>query len=966
MFGRGSRTESRGAAGAPPAPRGFARARAARRKSGAATARVEEGACTGTSVSRNATQDAIPMWSMGRDGICRVDQRRWSSCIVFDDVAWVSQCEDEKEQVGGLWGEFLDGLVDNGAEVKVWLLSKSIDSRSYLSRLAMPDVPFDDRGNALRREYNAYVSDKLSATSRSMRCTRALVVVVQADSHDEAAMKLGNVRIRAEQLFSALDAECRQLSGQERLDLIREVTRPDSARGKATFDLAAIQPTVTTRDLVAPDRIVRLDGGDLMVGNRLVRSYVITKYARRLWDSFFSSLTRLPVELTVSQHIRPWAQDRAIAFANRHYADVGGELNSYKLGRSHPERGVFVDTEDLPPAMRDEAAEAAALIDKLTRENQHLFSVTTIVTVYARTPEEFEEACEKVEAVFSEQLVEEVDHWDCLREQCWSTSLPIGSRLVPDRYEVPMPTEALEVYAPFSSVEVMDEGGVLMGVNADTNNLISYDQGLHEDTNAFVLGQPGKGKSSWSKLTFVQHVLREPDADVIVVDPENEDVSWVEEVGGSVIDVSETSDNHINLMQMSEFYGATDPDSPGNPLPRKVDFLQSAIRLMAASVSDEEKNVIDAGCTYVYARYMQTRREEDLPTLSSLYDYLLSVEGTTATDARHLASLIKRYVTGTLDVFNRRTDVDLANRVIDFVITDLNEELKPLAMMVILDFIWGKVTENRRVGRRTYLLIDETQILLEVDVVRRWLDRFFSRGRKWDFYITCVTQNVQRLLNIEECSYMFENTPLLVLTGQAPAAANLLGDLLALSDKQVQTLRQAKPGEGLYVFRHKVIHYDFRIDEKVCPRLYALTTTRPRDLKARRRARATGAPPSGSASTRPSRGRATTRSRSSRRPSSAGGYGCAPRRTGASEGSGSRRPGGRRSRARRSGSRWPTCSRGRGDSRGAPGNNNRKGGPIWATRKSTSTRAQPPPRACAAAPGPSGWRRSSSARPQAT
>ena len=797
--------------------------------------RVEDGTCTGTSLSPQATQNAIPMWSMGRDGICRIDQRRWSSCITFDDVAWMSACEEDKEDTGALWGEFLDGLVDLGAEVKVWLLSKAIDSQRFASKLALVDDPADERGNQFRREFNAYVESKLSASTKSMRTTRALVVVVYADSHDDAAMKLGTVRLRAEQLFSSLDSECRQLDGQQRLDLIREVSRPDSPAGKVGFDLATVQPTLTTRDLVAPSRIVRLDGGDLVVGERMVRSYVITKYARRLWDSFFSSLTRLPVELTVSQHVRPWAQDRAIAFANRHYSEVGGELRSYKMNGARPERGVFVDAEDLPPSMKDAEAEALSLVEKLSRDNQHLFNVSTIVTVYAHDERELAEACEKVEAVFSEQLVEEADHWACLREQCWSSSLPIGARLLPDRYETPMLTEALEVYAPFSSVEVMDDGGMLMGVNADTNNLILYDQGLHEDTNAFVLGQPGKGKSSWSKLAFLQHVLREPDAMAITIDPEGENIQTTLALGGTVVDVSETSRNHINLMEMSEFYGATDPDSPGNPLPRKVDFLQSAIRLMASSVSDEEKNVIDAGCAYVYQRYMDTGREEDLPTLTNLYRYLTSVEGTTRDDARHLASLIKRYVTGTLDVFNHKTDVDLDNRIVDFVITDLNEELKPLAMMVILDFVWSRVTENRRLGRRTYLLIDETQILLEVDVVRRWLDRFFSRGRKWDFYITAVTQNVQRLLNIEECSYMFENTPLLVLTGQAPAAANLLGDLLGLSDKQVQTLRQAKPGEGLYVFRHKVIHYDYRIDPKVCPTIYSLSTTRPADIKAKMR-----------------------------------------------------------------------------------------------------------------------------------
>ncbi len=791
----------------------------------------------GVVVSPVSTQSAIPYLRMFPDGICQVDIRRWSSCMIFDDVAWTNIREDEKEETGALWGEFLNGLSAD-IDIQVWMLSKSIDHKNFVAELALADKPDDQRGNVLRREFNAYVRSKLAASTKSMRRTRALVIITNAESHDEAAQKLGLVQVRAKEIFSSLDAECHVLDGQDRLDLIREVTRPDSVKGKATYEDVAESPVLSTRDLVAPDKIVRLDDGDLVVGNRYVRSYVVTKYARTVRDSFLSSLTQLPVDLTVSQYIRPWDHPQAIGFANKYVYDVGSEANTYKLQKSKPERGYFIDDDNLPPSMKDSIQAADALRYKIVQENQHMFSTTLILTVYAKDAKALAAACKQVETVFSEQLIEEVDHWKCLREQCWSSSLPVGNRLLPDKYQTVMLTEHLEVYAPFSSVEVMDKGGMLMGINADTNNFISYDQSLHEDTNVFVLGQPGKGKSVWSKLTNLQKFLREPNADIIVIDPEAENVGEIRAMGGTVIDLSETSRNHINLMEMSEFYGATDPDTPGNPLPRKVDFMQSAIKLMANSVSDEEKNVIDAACAAVYARYLETRNSSDLPTLTDFYEYLLSVEGTTALDARHLASLIQRFVTGTFSVFNHPTDVDLNNRVVDFVVTDLNDDLKPLAMMVVMDYVWTRVTENRRLGRRTYLLIDETQLLLEEPVIIKWLDRFFSRGRKWDFYITCVTQNVQRLLDIQECSYMFQNTPLLVLTGQSKQSADLLGDLLGLSENQARTLQHAQPGEGLYVFRHKVIHYDYRISPKTCPEIYKLITTRPSDTSGEKRERA--------------------------------------------------------------------------------------------------------------------------------
>ena len=809
-----------------------------RRKAGGRAARTEgdDDEAAGLELSPNATQDILGFEAMYPDGISRIGNGRWSSCLLFDDVAWMSVREEEKEDTASIWGEFLDGLSSEN-DLCVWLLSKTIDQRNFLSELALSPVPGDEVGNPLRSEFNAYVRSKIAASTKSMRRTRALIVTTTADGHDEAAQKLGLIHIRAAALFNTLDAFCHVLNGQERLDLIRQVTRPDAAEGKVSWKNLEVQPFLTTRDLAAPERVVRLDDGDLMVGNRWVRSYTVTKYARTVRDSFLSQLTQLPVDLTVTLHVRPWSRSKAISLAQHHVYAVGTEANTFKLQRSKPERGYFVDNEDLPPDIKDSISEADSLRNKIVEGNQHLFSVTMIVTVFARSAEDLAASCKQVETVFSEQLIEEVDTWYCLREQAFTSSLPTGARTMPNAYETTMLTEALEVYAPFSSVEVMDPNGMLMGINAETNNFISYDQSLHEDTNSFILGMPGKGKSVMAKLETLQKFLRERDADIILIDPEAENVELMRAIGGSIIDISETSRSHINLMEMSEFYGATDPDSAGNPLPRKVDFLQSAIKLMANSVSDEEKNVIDAAAAYVYADYLESHDPDDLPTLQDLYDYLIRVEGSTREDARHLASLISRYVTGTFSVFNHATDVDLKNRVVDFVVTDLNDDLKPLAMMVVMDYVWSRVTENRRVGRRTYLLIDETQLLLEEPVVCKWLDRFFSRGRKWDFYISCVTQNVQRVLDIPECSYMFENTPLLVLTGQARRAAHLLADILGLSSSQQRTLEHAQPGEGLYVFRHKVIHYDFRIDREVCPKIFGLVTTKPADLKRSRKQR---------------------------------------------------------------------------------------------------------------------------------
>ena len=289
--------------------------------------------------------------------------------------------------------------------------------------------------------------------------------------------------------------------------------------------------------------------------------------------------------------------------------------------------------------------------------------------------------------------------------------------------------------------------------------------------------------------------------------------------------------NHVNPLDMSLYYGSEDSEHRGSPLPLKVNFIQAMVHMMSASVSDEEKNVIDSACSYIYRDYLESGDDKDIPTLQDLFDYLHTVTGQTAADAAHLATLMQRYVTGTFSVFNHKTDVDLDNRFIDFVISDLGADLKPLALLILLDHVWVRVTRNRREGRRTWLFIDEMQLLLDDPEAVDWFDRFWSRGRKWGLYNTAATQNIQRLLDNEKTSYMVENTPFLVLTGQGANTATLLGERLGLSDSQVRTLKTAPVGEGLYVFRHKVIHFDNTIDPRICPHTYATMTTKFRDVK---------------------------------------------------------------------------------------------------------------------------------------
>lgn len=789
-----------------------------------------------------STRRVVDFQSLSTEGIMRVDDGHYACALEVDDVNYISARPDEQADVRAVWSDYLNGL-DHTVSMQFHLASKRISDDEFIGLFDMAPVPGDEAGNALRAEYEAYCREKLEGSSRSMSRTRIAVIKVEAPTREKAVPALAREAERLVRTLRDLDSDARVLDGQAWLDAICAITRPDDEPGVVSMRELGNTVGLTARDLAAPSSIERVDAqrGDsrmIVGGRRWVRTYVMTLegYGSSMRDNFISDLSSLPYDLAVSWHVRPWAPDAAKSAAERHLTAITEENDAYKKNRSDPSRGYFIDDETLPSVMRDARAEAQALRDDIVTFDMRSFSVTTVVLVTGRTEEELEAACGEVESIFSTHRKPQPDSWSALREQSLTTALPIGNCRLP--YGRTLTTEPLAHMLMWASAELLDRGGTLMGINPYTRGFELYDPALEEHTNSFTLAMPRSGKSMNAKLTrIIQTHLRRPDDDVIIIDPENEYSACTQMLGGQVINISETSTEHINPLDISSYYGSENPDSMTNPVPSKVSFIQALVHMMASQVTDIQTNLIDQASRVAYSRWLAAPREENVPTLQDIYDFLVSVEGSSADDAHQLAQMIERFVSGTLGVFNHRTNVDISNRLVDFVLSDLSAELKPIAMLVMLDHIWVRVTANRNAGRRTWLIVDEFQLLLDDPYAVDKFDRFFTRGGKWDLYNLGITQNLSRLLDIPQTRYMLQNCPMLTIMKQSPDGAREIAELLGLSAAQERFIKTAGRGQGLYCFKNMVVPFDFTINERTCPELYALATTKPDDLrrfKARR------------------------------------------------------------------------------------------------------------------------------------
>ena len=793
-----------------------------------------------------STTKLVPYELLTVDGVMRIDSETYSIALRVDDVNYQGARPEDQYLVREAWAGYLDSL-DHTVRLGIFIMNKRVSPEEFASDLLFREVPGDERGNVLRREYNAWTRSMLAKSSRSVRRDRIITIAVSADTLERAVPRLSQEADSFLRFIRDLGSDAHVLDGQQRLDIIQTMTRQDDGPGTANFERLSGTVGLTTRELVAPSSVLTADGyrGDprMIIGRRWVKTYDVTLdgYGKTMKDSFISDLTGLPYDLTVAWHIRPWEFSAAISAAENHLHEITEENNTYQFNTSRPEVGYFVDQNNMPPTMREAQEDAEAFRDDLESAEMHAFGVTTVVTVQGRTETELEEACREVEKVFSTHRKPYPDSWRALREESFSTALPIGAPYIP--YERTLTTDPLSHMLMFVAAEMNDPGGNIMGLNAETRSFIVYDPVSPEHTNSFTLAQPRSGKSFNSKITRIIPVhLKHPDDDVITIDPEGEYVTPTEYLGGQVIRIAENSGDFINPLDISLAYGSDDPETKSSPVPAKVSFIQSLVRMMASSVNDAQANVLDAAAAYAYNRYLDDPRPENLPTLQDIYNFLMSEQGSDMRDARDLAKLIRRYVTGTLSLFNHPTNVNLQSNLVCFDLHELSSELKPLALLIILDHIWVRVSANRRAGRRTWLIIDEFQLLLDSPYARSQIDRFFTRGGKWDFYINAITQNLSRVLNSEETRYMFQNSPFVTILQQTSDLLPDFQELFNLSESQTKVLATAHPGEGLYVFKNRVVHFDFQIDSKICPTLYDICTTRPADIK-RRAARPVSAGP---------------------------------------------------------------------------------------------------------------------------
>ena len=365
---------------------------------------------------------------------------------------------------------------------------------------------------------------------------------------------------------------------------------------------------------------------------------------------------------------------------------------------------------------------------------------------------------------------------------------------------------------------IFHENGIYYGQNVISKNMIIADRKQLLNGNSFILGVSGGGKSFAAKGEIINQVLFS-DADIIIIDPEREYSQLVNAMGGEVINISATSDNHINAMDMNKDYG-----DGANPVILKSEFIMSLCEQLigGTNLGAKQKSIIDRCTASVYRSYQQNDYQGHIPTLQDFRAELLQQD---EPEAKELALAIELFTHGSLNTFAKQTNVDTNNRLICYDILDLGKQLMPIGMLVVLDSILNRITQNRAKGKNTFIFIDEIYLLFQHEYSANFLFTLWKRVRKYGAYASGITQNVDDLLQSHTARTMLANSEFIIMLNQASTDRLELAKLLNISDLQMSYITNVEAGHGLIKVGSSLVPFANKFPKNT--KLYKLMTTKP-------------------------------------------------------------------------------------------------------------------------------------------
>lgn len=750
-------------------------------------------------------QDIIPVRTVYPDGIFLSGKGKYSKTFRFRDINYAVASRSDKEMMFLEYSELLNAF-DSGATTKITINNRRLNRLDFENQILIGMK--NDGLNEYRKEYNSMLLDKATGSNAIVQ-DKYVTVSVSKNNIEDARVYFSRIGADLVAHFARLGSQCTELDAEERLRIIHDFFRT----GEETyfnFDMKDhMKKGHSFADYICPDSYENHDSY-FKIGGRYGRVLLLRDYASYIKDSMVAELTDINRNLMLSIDVIPVPTDEAVKEVENRLLGVETNITNWQRKQNMNNNYSAV----VPYDMEQQRKESKEFLDDLTtRDQRMMFAVVTIVHT-ADSKKQLDNDTEEILTTARKHLCQ----MTTLRYQQLDglqTAVPFGVRKI-DAFRT-LTTESLAVFMPFRVQEVYDKHGIYYGQNVISKNMMIADRRKLLNGNSFILGVSGSGKSFTAK-NEITNLMLSTDADIIILDPEREYAPLVRALGGSVIEISATSPNHINAMDMNKDYGEVDP------VIEKSQFLQSLCEQIIAGhhFAKGQQSIIDRCTENVYRYYKQGNYMGTPPTLADFRDELLRQP---EPEAHSLALELELFTRGSLNTFAKQTNVDTGNRLICYDILELGEQLRAIGMLVILDSIINRITANRMKGKETFIVIDEIYLLFMHEYSAQFLFKLWKRVRKYGAFCTGVTQNVDDLLQSHTARTMLSNSEFIVMLNQAATDRVELAKLLNISDLQLSYITNVDAGHGLIKVGSSLVPFANRFPRNT--KLYRLMSTKP-------------------------------------------------------------------------------------------------------------------------------------------